>query len=325
MEDPSHSSSGNHSSGQPRSWLDRLTQILAGEPRNREDLIETLETAQERGLLDHGALAMMEGVLELHELRARDLMIPRGQMAVLEHDAPFDELLRQVLDSGHSRYPVIGEDRDEVVGILLVKDLLNILPQARTANGEDAPEPFELAPYLTDPSGKDRGSPKGEPAGGRPWTADIRPALFVPESKRVDALLAELRASRNHMALVIDEYGGIAGLVTIEDILEQIVGEIADEHDVEEDVMIRAAGNDRYIVHALTPIEEFNEATGATLSDQDFDTIGGLVTHALGHLPQRDEAIELEGFKFRVISADRRRLHRLRVTRMAPSEAAEEA
>ncbi len=302
MEDPSQSASGNHSSGQPRSWLDRLTQILAGEPRNREDLIETLETAQERGLLDHGALAMMEGVLELHELRARDIMIPRGQMSVLEHDAPFDELLRQVLDSGHSRYPVIGEDRDEVVGILLVKDLLNILPQARAANGEDAPEfaPFELAPYL-------------------------RPALFVPESKRVDALLTELRASRNHMALVIDEYGGIAGLVTIEDILEQIVGEIADEHDVEEDVMIRAAGSDRYIVHALTPIEEFNEATGAALSDEDFDTIGGLVTHALGHLPQRDEVIELEGFKFRVISADRRRLHRLRVTRMAPSEASEEA
>ncbi|MEW6446161.1 MAG: HlyC/CorC family transporter [Pseudomonadota bacterium] len=294
MDDPSSTSS------QPRGWLDRLAQILAGEPRNREDLIETLETAQERGLLDHGALSMMEGVLDLHDLRARDIMIPRGQMAVVEKDTPFDILLAQVLESGHSRYPVIGEDRDEVVGILLVKDLLHAIPPRAPQESDEDRQPFDIAPYL-------------------------RPALFVPESKRVDALLAELRASRNHMALVIDEYGGIAGLVTIEDILEQIVGEIDDEHDIEEDERIRAAGNDRYIVHAQTPIDEFNTATGAALSDEDFDTIGGLVTHALGHLPKRDEVIALEGFKFRVISADSRRLHRLRVTRLAPNETAEEA
>ncbi|MEW5838460.1 MAG: transporter associated domain-containing protein [Pseudomonadota bacterium] len=297
MDEPSPSngpSSGSStSSPSPRGWLDKIVQLIAGEPRNREDLIETLETAQERGLLDHGALAMIEGVLELHELRARDLMIPRGQMAVLEHDMSFDELLERVLETGHSRYPVIGEDRDEVLGLLLVKDLLRLIPKPGEREGlaESAAARFDLAPYL-------------------------RPALFVPESKRIDALLAELRASRNHLALVIDEYGGIAGLVTIEDILEEIVGAIDDEHDTAEDVLIRAAGNDRYIVHALTPIDEFNAATGAELSDQDFDTIGGYVTHAIGHLPQRDEVIELEGFKFRVISADRRRLHRMRVTRL---------
>ena len=299
MDEPSPSSASPSPS--PRGWLDKIVQLIAGEPRNREDLIETLETAQERGLLDHGALAMIEGVLELHELRARDLMIPRGQMAVLEHSMGFEELLQRMLESGHSRYPVIGEDRDEVLGLLLVKDLLNVIPNLITKDGakdgahDDEPSAFDIAPYL-------------------------RPALFVPESKRIDALLAELRGTRNHLALVIDEYGGIAGLVTIEDILEEIVGAIDDEHDVAEDVLIRAAGNDRYIVHALTPIEEFNTATGAALSDQDFDTIGGFVTHAIGHLPQRDEAIELEGFKFRVISADRRRLHRMRVTRLHPAK-----
>jgi magnesium and cobalt transporter len=298
MDEPSPSSQ----SVSPRGWLDKLVQIIAGEPRNREDLIETLETAQERGLLDHGALAMIEGVLELHELRARDLMIPRGQMAVLEHAMNFDELLQHILESGHSRYPVVGDDRDEVLGLLLAKDLLHLIPHAHNeANEAPAESPdFDIAPYL-------------------------RPALFVPESKRIDALLAELRGTRNHMALVIDEYGGIAGLVTIEDILEQIVGAIDDEHDVAEDILIRAAGNDRYIVHALAPIEDFNEITGAALDDHDFDTVGGLVAHAIGHLPQRDETIELGGFKFRVISADRRRLHRMRVTRLSAHPAPHES
>ncbi|MGD9709410.1 MAG: HlyC/CorC family transporter [Halothiobacillaceae bacterium] len=292
-------SSPSDNAGQPRSWLDRIAQLLGGEPRNREDLIETLETAQERGLLDSTALAMMEGVLELHDLRARDIMIPRGQMDVVALDAPFEDILRQVLASGHSRYPVIGEDRDEVVGILLVKDLLHAIPLG--ANGEGNGEgqaPFDIAAHL-------------------------RPVLFVPESKRVDALLAELRASRNHMTVVIDEYGGVAGLITIEDILEQIVGNIEDEYDVEEDVHIRAAGSDRYIVHALTPIGEFNEQVGANLPDEDFDTVGGLVTHTLGHLPQKDERIVLDGFEFRVVSADSRRLHRLRVSRIHPTEGME--
>jgi magnesium and cobalt transporter len=292
-------SSQSEGAGQPRSWLDRIYHLLGGEPRNREDLIETLEGAQERGLLDTGALAMIEGVLELHDLRARDIMIPRGQMDVVALDAPFEDILRQVLASGHSRYPVIGEDRDEVVGILLVKDLLHAIPlQANgEGNGEGQP-PFDISAHL-------------------------RPVMFVPESKRVDALLAELRASRNHMTVVIDEYGGVAGLITIEDILEQIVGNIEDEYDVEEDVHIRAAGSDRYIVHALTPIDEFNERLGANLPDEDFDTVGGLVTHTLGHLPQKDERIVLDGFEFRVVSADSRRLHRLRVTRLAPTETAE--
>jgi len=287
-------SSSSENAGQPRSWLDRIAQLLGGEPRNREDLIETLEMAQERGLLDTGALAMIEGVLELHDLRARDIMIPRGQMDVVALNAPFEDILRQVLASGHSRYPVIGEDRDEVVGILLVKDLLHAIPLQTDGEGNgEGQAPFDISTYL-------------------------RPVLFVPESKRVDALLAELRASRNHMTVVIDEYGGVAGLITIEDILEQIVGNIEDEYDVEEDVHIRAAGSDRYIVHALTPIDEFNEQLGANLPDEDFDTVGGLVTHTLGHLPQKDECIVLDGFEFRVVSADRRRLHRLRVTRLAP-------
>lgn len=293
-------SSPSEHAGQLRSWLDRIAQLLGGEPRNREDLIETLETAQERGLLDSTALAMMEGVLELHDLRARDIMIPRGQMDVIALDTPFEDILRQVLASGHSRYPVIGEDRDEVVGILLVKDLLHAIPLR--ANGEGNGEgqtPFDIAAHL-------------------------RPVLFVPESKRVDALLAELRASRNHMTVVIDEYGGVAGLITIEDILEQIVGNIEDEYDVEEDVHIRSAGSDRYIVHALTPIGEFNEQVGANLPDEDFDTVGGLVTHTLGHLPQKDERIVLDGFEFRVVSADSRRLHRLRVSRIHPAEGMEE-
>ncbi|MGK0673455.1 MAG: transporter associated domain-containing protein [Halothiobacillaceae bacterium] len=289
-------SSQSESASQPRSWLDRLSQLLGGEPRNREDLIEILETARERGLLDATAFAMMEGVLELHDLRARDIMIPRCQMDVIEQDASFADILRQVLTSGHSRYPVIGENRDEVVGILLVKDLLHAIPLETNGEGQAS---FDI-------------------------TAHLRPVLFVPESKRVDALLAELRASRNHMTVVIDEYGGVAGLITIEDILEQIVGNIEDEYDVEEDVYIRAAGSDRYIVHALTPIDEFNEYVGANLPDTDFDTVGGLVTHILGHLPHRDERIVLDGFEFRVISADSRRLHRLRVTRMAPGTPAEE-
>lgn len=296
MDDPSPSDNANH----PRSWLGRIAQLLGGEPRNREDLIETLETAQERGLLDSTALAMMEGVLELHDLRARDIMVPRGQMDVIALDTPFEDILRQVLASGHSRYPVIGEDRDEVVGILLVKDLLRALPLR--GNGQDQTAhhtSFDITPYL-------------------------RPVMFVPESKRVDALLAELRASRNHMTIVIDEYGGVAGLITIEDILEQIVGNIEDEYDVEEDVHIRAAGQGRYIVHALTPIEEFNKTVGAHLPDTDFDTVGGLVTHTLGHLPQKDERIELDGFEFRVVSADSRRLHRLRVSRIQPARSMEE-
>lgn len=285
-------------SSQPRTgWLERLTQILTGEPRSRDELIETLESAQERGVLEQGALKMIVGVLDLHELRARDIMIPRGQMDVLEQDAPFDAILGAVLESGHSRYPVIGENRDEVVGILLAKDMLHAIPCPREKEDEaDGLESgFDLSVFL-------------------------RPALFVPESMRLEALLTELRASRNHMALVIDEYGGIAGLVTIEDILEQIVGDIDDEHDVEEDERIRAAGSDRYIVHAQTPIDEFNETVGANLSDEDFDTIGGLVTHALGHLPERGEVTTLEGFEFKVVSVDRRRLHRLRVTRLAPSD-----
>ncbi len=284
-----------------RSWLDRLSHLLGGEPRSREDLLEILEGALERGLLDTGALSMIKGVLELHDLRAGDLMIPRGQMDVLALSAPFEDILRQVLASGHSRYPVIGEDRDEVVGILLVKDLLRAIPLAEGAQGQaEGQAPFDITPHL-------------------------RPVLFVPESKRVDTLLAELRASRNHMSIVIDEYGGVAGLITIEDILEQIVGSIEDEYDVEEDILIRAAGKDRYIVHALTPIEEFNRQLGAHLSDEDFDTIGGLVTHTLGHLPQKDERIVLDGLEFRVISADSRRLHRLHVTRLPAEQGGEQA
>jgi magnesium and cobalt transporter len=261
-------------------WLRRL--VGGGEPRDRAELAEELREAGRRGLIDAEALAMIEGVLAVAELQVRDIMVPRSQMVVVDRDDPPAKLLPIIVESGHSRFPVIGEDRDQVVGLLLAKDLLRF-------SGEGGSEEFDMREVL-------------------------RPAVFVPESKRVNVLLKEFRDSRNHMAVVVDEYGGVSGLVTIEDVIEEIVGDIADEYDIEEDQTIRREGERQYTVHALARIEDFNEYFGSEFSDEEFDTIGGLVMHQFGRLPKRNESVSIEGFDFKVLRADRRRIDLLRVT-----------
>ncbi|MFN5746872.1 MAG: HlyC/CorC family transporter [Methylococcaceae bacterium] len=265
--------------GEHRSWLERLTHFISGEPEDRDDLLELLRTAQKRNLIELEALSMIEGVLQVSELRVRDITIPRSQMIVVPQDAEIETVFPLVAESAHSRYPVIGEDRTEVVGILLVKDLLIH-------------------------SLKDR---------SRLVSEIMRPALFVPESKRLNVLLREFRATRSHMAIVVDEYGAAAGLVTIEDVLEQIVGDIEDEHDFGEEEFIFRKSRREYSLKALTPIEAFNEYFDADLSDEDFDTIGGLIVHELGHVPKRGEQADLGPFRFVVIRADNRRVHLLRL------------
>ena len=265
----------------PASWWRRLTQRLAGGPRTREDLNDLLDGAHESGLVDSDAASMIRGVFETSELQVRDIMVPRAQMVVVERDWPLEQLMREVVEAGHSRFPVIGDSRDEVVGILLAKDLL----RATTGGGAG----FDLARWL-------------------------RPVSFVPESKRVNVLLKDFRKSRHHMALVADEYGGVAGLVTIEDVLEQIVGEIDDEHDESESAQIQKQDDRRFLVQGLTPVADFNQYFGAAFSDEDFDTVAGLVMHELGHMPRRGESIQIDRFQFNVQRADSRRVHLLQVT-----------
>ncbi len=272
--------SDGHSGG---TWYGRLRRVLKGEAATRDDLLDWLRQSHAQTVLDADELAMLEGVLAVSETQVRDVMVPRSQMAVLERDAPRDELLRAIVDSGHSRFPVIGEDREEVVGILLAKDVLRHFVDTP---GQD----FDISRY-------------------------IRPATFIPESKRLNALLKEFRGSRNHIAIVVDEYGGITGLLTIEDVLEEIVGEIDDEHDAAEIAPIQEQGPGHYHVHALARIEEFNEFFDTKLDDENYDTIGGLVMHELGHLPRKGEVLQLGEFRFQVLQADRRRVHSIEVTR----------
>ena len=269
------------SSGQ-RSWLEKITQAFAHEPRSREELLELLREAQRNKLIDSEALSIVEGAIQVADLQVRDIMVPRSQMVSIKACQSPREFLPAILDAAHSRYPVIGESQDEVLGILLAKDLLPLVLQAPD-------QPFNLRELL-------------------------RPATFVPESKRLNVLLREFRANRNHMAVVIDEYGGVAGLVTIEDVLEQIVGEIEDEHDVEEDSFIKPLHSGDFIVKALTPVEQFNEYFHSQFSTEDFDTLGGLVMNSFGHLPKRNETTEIGEFRIRVLNADSRRIHLLRVT-----------
>lgn len=264
-----------------RSWLERLSQALLREPQDREQLVELLRDAEQRHLLDAQALAMIEGVLQISEMQVRDIMIPRTQMVVVEEDMPLQEFLPNVIESGHSRFPIISENRDEVVGILLAKDLL------RYANTPD--QKFNIRDLL-------------------------RPAVFVPESRHLDKLLQDFRRTHNHMAIVVDEYGNAAGLVTIEDVLEQIVGEIEDESDIDDEAFIKKLSETQYTVKALTPIEEFNQYFNANLDDAEFDTIGGLVMHAFGRLPKRGEIVEINHFRFKVLHADNRRIQLLRMT-----------
>ncbi|NLO80138.1 MAG: CBS domain-containing protein [Xanthomonadaceae bacterium] len=271
----------SHSNGQ-RSWLERLTQVLAGnEPRDKDDLIELLHDAHQRGLLEADALAMIEGVLHVSEQQVRDIMVPRSQVVVLSKTDDPREWLPTVLEHGFSRYPVVGENRDDVLGILIAKDLLRYF-------GKE-PVEFNMRELL-------------------------RPALFIPESKRLNALLKQFQESRNHMAIVVDEYGGLAGLVTMEDVIEQIVGEIDDEHDFDEDSYILEHEHGHSLVKALTPIDEFNAHFGTQLSDDEFDTIGGLVAHHFGHVPRRGESVIIGSQQFQVIRADNRRIHLLMVS-----------
>jgi magnesium and cobalt transporter len=264
-----------------RSWLDRLTQMVTGTPYTRADLEGLLELAAENEVIDEDAKTIMEGALTVGEMQARDVMIPRAQMVVIRAGATLEEVLPQIIHTGHSRYPVVGEGTDDVLGILLAKDLL----------------PFVLNPDAS-----------------FDISALLRLAVIVPESKRLNVLLREFRQARNHMAIVIDEYGGVAGLVTIEDVLEEIVGEIEDETDTDEEIHIRKLTEDSYFVQALTPVEDFNEAFDVEFSDEEFDTIGGLVLQAFGRLPTRNETIDFDGFEFRVINSDQRKLNSLRVT-----------
>ncbi len=262
-----------------RSWLEKIGQVLAGEPRDRNELVEILRDATERRLLDPNALGMIEGILQVPELRVRDIMIPRSHMIVIEQDMPLDQILPIVITTVHSRFPVIGENKDEILGILLAKDLLSYAFETK---------PFNIREVL-------------------------RSAVFVPESKRLDVLLQEFRRNRNHMAVVVDEYGGVTGLVTIEDVLEQIVGDIEDEYDTDDDQRIKKYNENVYIVKALTPIDEFNEFFNANLETKDADTIGGIITREFGHLPKRGESVEMHGYRFKILRADTRRIHLLQV------------
>lgn len=266
-------------------WLERLALALTGEPRDREELIDILRDAAERDIIDDQTLRMLSGVFAVGNMRVRDVMVARAQMVAVEQDAQLAELLPVVVESGHSRFPVIGNDRDEVVGLLLAKDLLRHIAQHGMAG-------FSMADYL-------------------------RPVARIPESKRLDVLLAEFRESRNHLAIVIDEYGGIAGLVTIEDVLEQIVGDIDDEFDIDDVSSIVKVTDQRFSMSAQLPIEDFNEYFDAGFSDEEFDTVGGLVVHQLGHVPRPGEQARIRDFLFRVTRADRRRVIALEVTRGA--------
>lgn len=264
----------------------RIRRAIKGEPWSRDEIQTFIESEVE---LDAEEKSMLTGVLEVSETQVRDVMVPRSQMVVIDIDDAFDETLAMIVESGHSRFPVIGEDRDEVLGILLAKDLLRYF-------GKVAAKEVTIRKLL-------------------------RPAAVIPESKRLNALLKEFRASHNHMAIVVDEYGGVAGLLTIEDVLEEIVGEIEDEHDDEEDEFIRPDGDrdgkPSFAVRALTRVEDFNAYFECELDDEEYDTVGGLVMHELGRLPRRGEKVNFGGFEFAVIKSDKRRIDALQVQRMS--------
>ena len=263
-----------------RFFLNLLTQ----EPPNREGLIEILRNAENRNLLDADALLMIEGALHVSETHVRDIMVPRVQMIIIDNNAKPEEILRSVVESGHSRFPVIGDTNDEIEGILLAKDLLNYYA--------DPDKNFDIKDMM-------------------------RPTVFIPESKRLNVLLREFRMSRNHMAIVVDEYNGVAGLVTIEDVIEEIIGEIEDEHDHEDnEININTHGNNRYTVKALTPISEFNEFFNTEIPDNEYDTVGGFVINTFGYLPKRGEIIDFERFNIKILRADKRRVHLILFTQI---------
>lgn len=268
------------------SLLERLSHFLLREPEDREQLVELLHGAYENSLMDADSLAMIEGVLQVSEMQVRDIMIPRSQMDVIDITHPPETFIPHVIETAHSRFPVIEDDKNDVIGVLLAKDLL------RYYAGED----FDVRDML-------------------------RPAVFIPESKRLNILLKEFRSNRNHIAIVVDEYGGVAGMVTIEDVLEQIVGDIEDEYDYDEDednIIQNADG--QYRVKALTQIDDFNAIVGTNLSDEEFSTIGGLVVHQFGHLPKRNDEVNFNCLHIKVLRADSRQLHSMMVEVVATED-----
>jgi magnesium and cobalt transporter len=285
MQDP-NSSVKTINTKPHRSLFERLTALISSEPENRSELLEILHDAHERGLIDADALSMIEGVFQVSELSARDIMIPRSQMDVIDITKPIEEWLPLVLETAHSRFPAIEGERDKVVGILLAKDLLRYY----------AEDSFDVR-------------------------AMLRPVLFIPESKRLNVLLRDFRSNRNHMALVVDEYGGVAGIITIEDVLEQIVGDIEDEYDFNEDENNILPVNDgtgipRWRIKALTEIEQCNEALGTRFFNEDVDTIGGLVVNHLGRMPRKGEKFDIDSLRFEILRADARQVHVLLVEKL---------
>jgi len=275
--------SEDRTSSQQKSWLEKLTDLFSDDPQSRQDIKEIVREAAERSIVDSETLTILEGALQVSEMQVRDIMIPRSQMISININDPLKDYLPQIIESAHSRFPVLGEDQDEVLGILLAKDLL---PLILNENRED----FHLKQVL-------------------------RPTTFVPESKRLNVLLQEFRATRNHMAIVVDEFGGVAGLVTIEDVLEQIVGEIEDEHDLDDDdSMIKEVEQGITMVKALTPIEDFNEHFSTRIQDKDFDTIGGIVVHHFGRVPECNETIRVDSLNFKVVNGTSRQINLLEVT-----------
>ena len=273
---------GRSSSAETKSWLERISQAFNnGDPKDRDELTDVIREAEQKNIIDTDALSMIEGVMQVADMQVRDVMIPRSQMVVIQEDHTPEEFLPTVLETAHSRFPVIGDNRDEIVGILLAKDLLSHFASAER-------EKFNIRDVMRMP-------------------------VFIPESKRLNVLLKDFRSNRVHMAIVVDEYGGVSGLVTIEDVLEQIVGEIEDEYDFDEDSYILPHKNNNFSVKALTPIEDFNEYFNVEFSDEEFDTIGGLVMNSFGRLPKRGEKTTIGDFEFTVLRADTRRIHLLQL------------
>ena len=266
----------------PKSWIDKITQVFSDEPTDTESLLELLRNAEQSQVLDSDALSIIEGALQVSSMQVRDIMIPRSQVVTVPARLPLNEIIELVTRASHSRFPVIGENVDNVMGILLAKDLLPLLLNS----GGDK---FDIKDI-------------------------VRPATFVPESKRLNVLLKEFRETRQHMAIVIDEYGSVCGAVTIEDVLEQIVGEIEDEFDVDDDSYIKKFDDDNHIVKALTPVDEFNDYFETDFSDEDSTTLGGLVLQQFGHIPERGETITIGPFLITVLNADSRQIKLLKVT-----------
>ena len=264
-------------SGSSKGWIERLMSAFSADPQNQEQLVELLRNFHQHHIIASEELFMIEGVLQVSNMQVRDIMIPRGQMTVLDHSDKLADIIDKITESGHSRFPVIDDDKDDVLGILLAKDLLQF--------SLNTDVPFEIRDY-------------------------IRPATFIPESKRLSVLLKEFRISRSHMAMIVDEYGGVSGLVTIEDVLEQIVGKIDDEHDdADEEINIRQHGANRFSVRALTPLDDFNNYFNTAFENADVETIGGYLLGRIGHLPARGDSFEIDQFTFRVLSADSRQVH----------------